>query len=129
MNRPSTVSRRCTRHAPPPRLHKVERGWCTVVEIRPVALDGGTAVGVVVELPRTRLVAVATERGYVMCGALDVDVLNTRLAERRVLAGRAFGVRSIDDLLAAPLTEVTDAARELGVEPGMSGREALQRFL
>jgi len=100
-----------------------------VVEVRPVPLRGGTAIGIEVELPRTRLVAVATERGYVMCGALDVDVFNTRLAERRVLAGRAFGVRSIADLLAAPLADVTDAARELGVTPGMTGQEALEHLL
>ena len=100
-----------------------------MIEVYAVPLTGGSAVGIVVELPRTRLVAVATERGYIMCGALDVDVLNTRLAARQVLAGRAFGVRSIDDLLAAPLADVTDAAREEGIQPGMTGREALERLL
>lgn len=100
-----------------------------MVQVRPVPLTGGTAVGIVVDLPKTQLVAIATQRGYVMCGALDVSVLNTRLAERRVLAGRAFGVRSIEDLLAAPLADVTDAALQAGVMPGMTGREALEHLL
>lgn len=100
-----------------------------MVDVRPVPLDGGTAVGVVVELPKTRLVSISTEHGYVMCGALDVEILNTRLADRQVVAGRAFGVRNLEDLLDAPLVDVTNAARALGVEPGMTGREALQRML
>lgn len=99
-----------------------------MVSVVPVVIDGKTAVGVSVELPKTRLLAVATEKGYIMCGALDVPLLNTRLADRRILAGRAVGVRTLDELLDAPLYDVTDAAREVGVTPGMTGREALTRL-
>lgn len=96
------------------------------MSLMPVQLDGATATAITVQLPKTTLIAVATERGYIMCGALDVALLNTRLAERGIVAGRALGVRSVDDLLEAPLAEVTDAARALGVLPGMKGREALR---
>lgn len=97
-----------------------------VVTLLPIQLDGFTATAVTVQLPKTSLVAVSTGRGYIMCGALDVPSLNTRLAERRIIAGRAFGVRTVDDLLEAPLVDVTDAARELGVLPDMKGRDALK---
>ena len=50
-----------------------------------------------------------------MCGALDVALLNDRLRERGVIAGRAVGVRTLEELLAAPLESVTDAARAIGV--------------
>jgi uncharacterized protein YunC (DUF1805 family) len=93
-----------------------------------VDLDGLEATTYTVQLPKTTLLAVATEKGYIMCGALDVGLLNTRLRERGVIAGRALGVRTIEELLAAPLADVTDAARALGVEPGMIGREALKRM-
>lgn len=97
-----------------------------MVTVSPVQMDGLSATAVTVMLPKTTLVAVTTARGYIMCGALDVDLLNTRLAERGILAGRALGVRSVEDLLEAPLSDVTDAARALGVEPGMKGRDALR---
>ncbi|HWI52480.1 MAG TPA: DUF1805 domain-containing protein [Symbiobacteriaceae bacterium] len=97
-----------------------------MVTLLPVQMDGLTATAVTVLLPKTSLIAVTTGKGYIMCGALDVPSLNTRLAERRIVAGRAFGVRSVDDLLEAPLVDVTDAARELGIVPGMKGREALK---
>lgn len=95
------------------------------VEVVPIPIGDRLAVGFRVELPKTRLVAISTGKGYIMCGALDVSVLDTRLADRRVVAGRAFGVRTFQDLLAKPLAEVTAAARALGVEPGMTGQEAL----
>jgi len=93
--------------------------------MKPISIDGRMAVGVTVDLPKTRLVAISTGNGYIMCGALDVDLLNTRLAEREIVAGRAVGVRTLDDLLERPLASVTDAARRLGIREGMPGREAL----
>lgn len=100
-----------------------------MIDVTPITLGDQTALGIVVDLPKTRLVTIRTDKGYIMCGALDVGVLNTRLAERQVVAGRAFGVRTIDDLLVAPLADVTDAARALGVTEGMTGRDALLRML
>ncbi len=99
-----------------------------MVTLEPLQVDGVAATAVTVRLPKTNLIAVATDRGYIMCGALDVELLNTKLADRRIIAGRAVGVRSVADLLEAPLADVTDAARDLGITPGMSGREAIRRM-
>jgi uncharacterized protein YunC (DUF1805 family) len=60
-----------------------------------------------------------------MCGALDVGLLNERLKDRAIIAGRAVGVRTLEQLLNAPLESVTDAAQALGITAGMSGREAV----
>lgn len=100
-----------------------------MVRVDAVDVCGRTVTGITVELPRTRLVILATRTGYIMCGALDVQLLDTRLADRRVVAGRALGVRSYEDLLARPLDAVTHAAREIGLQPGMTGREALMTLL
>lgn len=97
-----------------------------MVRMVPVPLARGMAIGVTVSLPRTTLIAVATDVGYVMCGALDVRLLDERLAERAIVAARVLGVRSIDDLLAAPVDDLTAAAAALGVARGMSGRAALE---
>jgi uncharacterized protein YunC (DUF1805 family) len=102
----------------------------TVVQLTPVPLDGGMAVGITVELPRTTLVIVAGTKGYIMCGALDVALLDSpRLAPRGIAAGRALGVRSVPELLAAPLDQVTAAARALGLREGMAGRDAARLLL
>lgn len=93
--------------------------------MRPVAIEGGTAIGIEVELPRTRLVVVTTGKGYLMCGALDVFLLSTKLRERRIVAARAVGVRSIDELMAAPVESLTPEAEALGVRVGMVGSEAI----
>ena len=97
-----------------------------MIVMTPIELDGTQVTGITVDLPQTKLTMVTTGKGYIMCGALDVAVLNTRLAARRVIAGRAFGVRSVEDLLEAPLADVTDEARSLGIEPGMKGRRRAQ---
>ncbi|MBO8171815.1 MAG: DUF1805 domain-containing protein [Bacillaceae bacterium] len=100
-----------------------------MVEVTPISIDGHWVTSVSVKLPKTNLLIVTTEKGYIMCGALDVSLLNNKLAERKVVAGRALGVRSIEQLLEAPLESVTDAATELGIQPGMKGREAVLKML
>ncbi len=103
-------------------------GRAIVVEVMPIAVGGHTAVGVKVELPKTRFIAIATPRGYIACGALDVALLDEKLGDRRVIAGRALGVRSFGDLLERPLERVTLEAEALGIRPGMPGKEALARM-
>ncbi|OPG17546.1 YunC family protein [Ferroacidibacillus organovorans] len=99
-----------------------------MVTISPITLSGTTFIAVTVDLPKTRLVTIQNEVGYIMCGALDVELLNTKLNDRKILAGRAVGVRTVEDLLSAPLEAVTDHARTIGVTPGMKGEDALLTF-
>ncbi|CAM3746975.1 DUF1805 domain-containing protein [Cohnella lubricantis] len=96
-----------------------------MMRLVPIDIEGQTALGAEVLLPGTTLLAITIGGGYIMCGALDVALLNERLGERRIIAGRAVGVRTFDQLLDAPLESVTDTARSLGIVPGMSGRDAL----
>lgn len=64
-----------------------------------------------------------------MCGALDIGLLNEKLADRKIIAGRAVGVRTIDDLLKAPLESITYEAKTYGIEEGMTGEEALLKMI
>lgn len=73
--------------------------------------------------------AVSNEHGYIMCGALDVGLLNEKLADRGIIAGRAVGVRTIEQLLDAPLESVTYAAEALGISAGTIGRDALLKMV
>jgi uncharacterized protein YunC (DUF1805 family) len=99
-----------------------------LVRLQPFDVDGLRVIGVEVALPKTRLLVLTTDKGYIMCGALDVKLLNEKLAERGILAGRAVGVRSLEDLLEAPLESVTLEAERRGIRPGMTGREALLKM-
>ncbi|MCK9861750.1 DUF1805 domain-containing protein [Paenibacillus sp. ATY16] len=91
--------------------------------------DGITALGVEVKLPKTTLLSISTDRGYIMCGALDVGLLNDRLKDREIIAGRAVGVKTLEELLAAPLESVTTTAESLGITVGMNGADALRLMI
>ncbi|MGM0861106.1 MAG: YunC family protein [Bacillota bacterium] len=99
-----------------------------MVNLTPILIEGEPFTAVTVKLPKTNFMAVANDYGYIMCGALDVALLNDKLKERGIIAGRAVGVRTIDQLLDAPLESITFAAEELGIHVGMSGREALLKM-
>ena len=87
-------------------------------------LNGKTVSTHLIELPGAPLLVARGAKGFVMCGYLDIaaaDKFNTAAAVVR-------GVKTIDELLAKPVAAVSRAAEELGVQPGMTGREALERF-
>ncbi|WP_422657869.1 YunC family protein [Paenibacillus sp. EC2-1] len=100
-----------------------------MVTLLPIDIEGHTVMGVEVKLPKTTLLAVYTTRGYIMCGALDVGLLNQKLADRQIIAGRAVGVRTLEDLLEAPLESVTVEAEKWGIHPGLKGKDAIIRML
>jgi uncharacterized protein YunC (DUF1805 family) len=100
-----------------------------LIELSPVEIDGHMFKAVTVLLPKTTLIAVASDKGYIMCGALDVGLLNDKLKDRKIIAGRAVGVRTIDQLLNAPLESVTFEAEALGIHTGMLGKEALLKMI
>ncbi|SFE94567.1 YunC family protein [Alteribacillus iranensis] len=99
-----------------------------MMRMEPLLLQDKMFKCMTIELPETTLLIVSGSKGYIMCGALDIDVLNTKWPKRKIAAARALGVRTMEQLLDAPLESVTKAAEELGVVKGMSGREALLRM-
>lgn len=100
-----------------------------MVNLSSVTIDNYSFTCITVELPKTKLLIVTCEKGYIMCGALDVALLNEKLNERKVIAGRAVGVKTIAELLNAPLDSVTYEAENIGITKGMPGREALLKMI
>jgi uncharacterized protein YunC (DUF1805 family) len=100
-----------------------------MVRMIPIHYEGVEAVGVEVLLPKTTLISISTDKGYIMCGALDIGLLNDRLKDRLIIAGRAVGVKTFEQLLDAGLESVTYEAEKLGIVPGMTGKEALKRMM
>ena len=99
-----------------------------MLNVNKINIEGYEFLTYEVALPKTTLFIVSYEKvGYIMCAALDIDFFNQskKLIARKIIAGRAEGVRSIEQLLNAPLAKVTIACEELGIKPGTIGKDAL----
>jgi uncharacterized protein YunC (DUF1805 family) len=96
-----------------------------LIEVDHVKVDGHVAVGVRVNLPESPpLLAIIGEKGFVMCGFLNIDAAETL----EVAAATVSGVKTFDDVLKAEVRAATSKAEALGVKRGMSGYEALKAF-
>jgi uncharacterized protein YunC (DUF1805 family) len=94
-----------------------------------VQLTSKQADGYVIPLGTINLVMVITDVGMVGCGAFDVDALDGfDYPSARVKSTTGGGIVTIDDLLRGEVKDANKAARQLGVEKGMSGRDALDRM-
>lgn len=100
-----------------------------MVEVYPIVIEEQTFIALSVLLPKTNLLVVKNDKGYIMCGALDVGLLNEKLKDRKVIAGRAVGVKTIEQLLEAPLESVTYEAENLGIHKGIIGKDALLKMV
>ncbi|GMA49432.1 hypothetical protein GCM10025857_07890 [Alicyclobacillus contaminans] len=96
-----------------------------MVKVEPLWIGDYSVVSIEIHLPKTNLLILQTEAGYVMCGALDVQLLREKLADRRVVAARAVGVKTMDELLNATVESCTQTAEEIGIYPGMPIRDAV----
>ncbi|UOY90989.1 DUF1805 domain-containing protein [Ectobacillus sp. JY-23] len=100
-----------------------------MMHVEPIVIENHTFIAVSVQLPKTNLLAVMSDKGYIMCGALDIGLLNEKLKDRGIIAGRAVGVRTIEQLLNAPLESVTHEAERLGITAGIIGKDALLKMI
>lgn len=107
----------------------MRKGVCKLIELSPVEINGHTFLAVTVLLPKTTLLTVSNDKGYIMCGALDVGLLNEKLKDRKIIAARAVGVKTIEQLLNAPMESVTTEAENLGITKGMLGKDALLKMV
>ncbi len=97
-----------------------------MIDVAELKVDGKNCLGLRIDLPSSPapLVLIIAEKGFVMCGFLDMET-----AERlNVSAALVSGVKSFDDVLNAQVKAVTSEAKELGVETGMRGSEALRKM-
>ena len=96
-----------------------------LIYIEKIKIDDKTVLGLKVELPNSPpLLLMVGEKGFIMCGYLNVEV-----AERlQVAAAMVSGVKSFQDVLEAEIKAATSKAREMGINLGMKGREALKKL-
>lgn len=91
-----------------------------------VPLKHSDGTGIVIPAGPVNLVLVIAAHGMVGCGAFDIEALGKhRYPAARVRPTRGPSIESVADLLAAEVKDVNEAARSLGIRPGMSGKDAL----
>ena len=92
-----------------------------------VQLTNKKADGYIIPLGPVNLVSVVTDIGMVGCGAFDVTALNAfgyPAAQVKSVSGAP--IATIDDLLTGVVKDANAEATKLGINVGMSGREALE---
>ena len=94
-----------------------------MISVTTLRVDGKSFMGLRTDLPDSPpLVLIMSEKGFVMCGFLNVES-----AEKLgVTAAVVSGVKTFDDVLNGQVKAVTSKAKNLGVEVGMKGADALK---
>ena len=94
-----------------------------MISVTTLRVDGKSFMGLRTDLPDSPpLLLIVGEKGFVMCGFLNVES-----AEKLgVTAAVVSGVKTFDDVLNGQVKAVTSKAKNLGVEVGMKGADALK---
>ncbi len=71
---------------------------------------------------KASIVILCAPSGFVMCGYLNIDAAQ----KKGEAAAMVTGVATADDVLAAKIVAVTEAAEALEVRVGMTGEKAIE---
>ena len=90
-----------------------------------IVINNHKLIGVEIDLPGAPLVLVKAAKGFVMCGYLNIDISE----KFKQAAAIVKGIKTIEDLLNSAVVQVTTSALDLGIKPGMTGRQALEKMV
>jgi uncharacterized protein YunC (DUF1805 family) len=96
-----------------------------MINITTIKVEGKNCLGLCADLPGSPpLLLVTAEKGFVMCGFLNIES-----AEKLGVAAVVIsGVKNFEDVLNGQAKAVTSKAKSLGVEVGMRGVDALRQM-
>lgn len=93
-----------------------------MIMVENLDIDGEAFQGLKVELKGLPpLVLIEGDKGFVMCGYLNIDAAESLGATAAVVSG----VSSWDDVLNAQIKTATTKAKALGLEPGRVVRDVI----
>ena len=94
-----------------------------MISVTTLKVDGKSFMGLRTDLPDSPpLLLIMGEKGFVMCGFLNVE----NAEKLGVTAAVVSGVKTFDDVLNGQVKAVTSKAKNLGIEVGMRGADALK---
>lgn len=95
-----------------------------MINVEMLNVEGKMAQGIRIVAPggegHPNMLVVTCEKGYVMCGYLNMGAADTFKDAACVVGGATF-----EELLGNPVKAVSEAAAALGVEVGMTGSQAV----
>lgn len=97
---------------------------------RPIQFQNGCAIGISNRWRKGQYCMILTEAGLVGCGIYDVKTAGE--FDQAVAIARGTPQNPLvnpEDLLDARIVDATPRAQALGIQIGMSGREAVERLL
>lgn len=92
------------------------------MQVEKIELENGSAMGLSFRMQNAPLLVIRADKGFVMCGYLDLDTAGV-LGD---VAVKVKGVNTFDDVLKAQVVGATPEAINLGIKMGMTGKEALE---
>ena len=97
---------------------------------RELQFENGTAIGISNRWERGQYCSILTRAGIVGCGIYDLKTPAEFGQAIAIAKGTpANPLTEPEDLFDAKIVGVTPQAQSLGVRPGMTGREAVERML
>ncbi|MDD5688046.1 MAG: DUF1805 domain-containing protein [Elusimicrobia bacterium] len=90
-----------------------------------VKIGNKKATGIEIPFQNAVLVFVQADKGFVMCGYLNMETAE-KLDDAACMVR---GVKTVDDLLVAKVVALTSKAKDFGIELGMTGKEALENLI
>ena len=97
----------------------------TTAKIELISINGKKAIGVKIDLGNAPLLVIKGEKGYLMCGYLNIDIAE-KLGDA---AAVVTGVKDFNEMLSKEVKYVTSKAKELGIHEGMKGIDALKKLM
>jgi len=98
------------------------------LEVIHIPLSKGIATGISIATTEVPIIMIRTDKGFIMCGALDVPALD-KLLPGKIAAAKVSGVKTFEDLLNKKVACATERAKSLGITNEMTGREALEKMI
>lgn len=95
-----------------------------MVRTEPIAVGDAVVQGVRIDMPSAPVLMLVGEKGFLGCGYFRPDVADKFSHAVAIVSG----VSSFEDMLAARVAVVSEAAAGLGIEENMSGAEAATRL-
>ncbi len=97
---------------------------------RPMQFENGCAIGLSNRWHRGQYCSILTQTGIVGCGIYDIETPSEFGQAIAIAKGTPEQpLVNPEDLLDAKIVDCTTRAREIGIELGMSGREAVELML
>ena len=93
--------------------------------VETIRIDGHEFTGYQIPTEHGTILLLQGARGFLGCGYFNIETAN----KMREHVAIVRGVKTFDDMLAAPVAACSSAAANLGLRPGMSGRDALLKLV